>query len=83
MACRTGCPTKDHLNWGECLKASNIQMNAGDARHNRPMSNRAFNAEMAAYESAVKEGLDPKTTNMIDINAARHAADKAGKPVQL
>lgn len=83
MACRTGCPTQDHASWGDCLRASNIQMNAGDARGTRSMSNRAFNAEMSAYESAVKEGLDPRTTNMIDINAAKHAADKAGKPVSL
>lgn len=83
MACRSGCPTQDHASWGECLRASNIQMNAGDARSNRPMTNRAFNAEMNAYQAAVKEGLDPRTTNMVDINAARYAADKAGRPVTL
>jgi hypothetical protein len=24
MACRTGCPTQDHANYGECCKSINI-----------------------------------------------------------
>lgn len=64
-------------------KAQTLELSTGDARSSRGMSNRMWNAEMTAYQSAVKEGLDPKTTNMADINAAKHAADKAGKPVKL
>lgn len=64
-------------------KAQTLELSTGDARSSRGMSNRAFNAEMTAYQGAIKEGLDPRTTNMVDINAAKHAADKAGKPVTL
>ena len=64
-------------------KAQTLELSTGDARSSRSMSNRSWNAEMNAYASAVREGLDPKTTNMVDINAAKHAADKAGKPVKL
>jgi hypothetical protein len=24
--CRTGCPTKDHATWGECVRAARIQI---------------------------------------------------------
>lgn len=64
-------------------KAQTLELSTGDARSSRGMTNRKFNAEMNAYQGAIKEGLDPRTTNMVDINAARHAADKAGKPVKL
>jgi hypothetical protein len=64
-------------------KAQTLELSTGDANSRRTMSKRFWNAEMNAYASAVREGLDPRTTNMADINAAKHAADKAGKPVAL
>lgn len=83
MACRTGCPTQDHANWGECVRASNLQLSTGDANSRRVMTNKAWDAEMNAYQDAVRQGLDPKTTSMKDIVAAKAMADVAGKPVQL
>ena len=53
--CRTGCPTQDHANWGECLKASNIQMNAGDASSGMVKSgwtNKKWDAELQAFRDA-------------------------------
>lgn len=47
------------------------------------MTNKAWDAEMNAYQDAVRQGLDPKTTSMKDIVAAKAVADVAGKPVQL
>lgn len=64
-------------------KAHTLELSTGDANSRKTMSKRLWNAEMNSYAAAVKEGLDPRTTNMADINAAKHAADKAGKPVKL
>ena len=63
MGCRTGCPTQDHANWGECLKQSGLQVNA----------------ELNAYQSAISQGIEPATTNMKDIRVAVEVSNIAGK----
>ncbi len=57
MACRTGCRTQDHATWGDCLRASNIQMNAGDAASGKAMSNAKWNGELDAYANARAQGI--------------------------
>ncbi len=82
MACRTGCPTQDHSNWGECLRSANLAMNAGDAKGgfvDNGYTQRKWNAELKAYKDARAEGIQPKSTKMKDIKAAVAASDKLGK----
>ena len=53
MACRTGCPTQDHDSWGDCLRASNIQMSTGDANGNlvnNGWTNKKWNNERAKLQ---------------------------------
>lgn len=79
--CRSGCPTKDHANWGECLKASNIQMNAGDASSGMIKSgwtNKKWDAELQAFRDAKAQGIQPKSTKMKDIRAAVEISNKTG-----
>lgn len=79
MACRTGCPTQDHANWGDCVRASNIQMNAGDASSNKAMSKSKWNGELDAYQAARDQGIQPAGTRMGQIQAAVEASEKLGK----
>jgi hypothetical protein len=78
MPCRTGCPTQDHANWGECLKASGLQVNTGDANSRRTMSQKSWDAELNAYKSAIDQGIEPATTNMKDIRGAVELSNMAG-----
>ncbi len=78
MACRTGCPTQDHESWGDCLRASNISMNAGDAKSGLQMPRKAVEKELALYRSARKQGIQPETTRTADIQKAIEVSNKTG-----
>ena len=79
MACRTGCPTQDHANWGECLRASNLEFGTGDANSGASMPKKKFEAELQAYRDARKQGIQPTGTSMAKIQAAVELSNKAGK----
>lgn len=76
--CRTGCPTQDHATWGECARASRLRIaycgvSGGDATRQKK-----WDAELAAYRAARKEGIQPDSTCMPDIAEAVRLSDKAG-----
>jgi len=82
VSCRSGCPTKDHSSWGECLKASNIQMNSGDAASNKTMTSKKWDAELQAYRDARKQGIQPAGTSMRKIREAVEISNKTGVAYQ-
>lgn len=76
--CRSGCKTQDHVNWGECAKAANFSITD-------PLSNAAsklVNKELNAYRNARKDGIQPASTKIKDIEKAVRMSDKAGKALQ-
>ena len=79
MACRTGCPTQDHENWGACLRASNLEMSTGDANNKKVMSEKKWNAELNAYKSARAQGIQPSGTTMAKVQEAVEISNKTGK----
>ena len=81
MACRTGCPTQDHDSWGECLRASNIQMSTGDANGdlvNNGWTNKKWNNELKAYRDARAQGIQPDGTSTAQIQKAVDVSNKTG-----
>jgi len=80
MACRTGCKTKDHSSWGECLRASRLQLNAGDAKHTIIKTNKAWDAELNAYKAARDQGIQPAGTTMAKVQEAVSISEMTGKP---
>jgi len=79
MACRTGCRTQDHASWGDCLRASNLQLNAGDAAANKVMPAKKWNGELDAYASARSQGVQPAGTQRHQIEAALKASETIGR----
>jgi hypothetical protein len=79
MACRTGCPTQDHSSWGDCLRASNLQLNPGDAAANKMMPSKKWNSELDAYASARSQGIQPAGTQRHQIEAALKASETIGR----
>lgn len=79
MACRTGCPTQDHENWGACLRASNLEMSTGDANNGVVMSKKKWNAELNAYKNARAQGIQPSGTSMAKVQEAIDISNKTGK----
>jgi hypothetical protein len=77
MACRTGCPTKDHRSWGECARAAVpavIGLESTNPSFTRE-AQRKFDNENKAYAAAVNEGLDPTGFSQREIDAAKRQAD--------
>ena len=60
-------------------KAKGLQLSTGDANGKRTMSAKAYDGELKAYSDAVRQGVEPATTNMKDIQAAMKLSDLAGK----
>ena len=79
MACRSGCRTQDHKSWGECLRASNLQLNAGDAKHTTSVSKKKWDAELNAYKNARSQGIQPAGTTMAKVRQAVEISEKTGK----
>lgn len=81
MTCRSGCLTKDHASWGDCLRASNIQMNSGDANGNVVSSgwtNKKWNNELSLYRQARAQGIQPDGTSTAKVRAAIDISNKTG-----
>ena len=79
MACRTGCPSQDHESWGDCLRASGLQMSTGDANNQKTMSDKKWNAELDAYKNARAQGIQPSGTTMAKVQEAVEISNKTGK----
>jgi len=85
MSCRTGCPTQDHESWGECLRASNLQLNTGDAKANliaTGWTQKKWDNELKEYRDARAQGITPKSTKTADIRKAVEHSDKTGVAFQ-
>ena len=76
--CRSGCKTQDHENWGECAKAANFSI----TDHLSSAANKLTNKELNAYRNARKDGIQPASTKIKDIEKAVRMSDKAGKALQ-
>lgn len=53
--CSTGCPTPgQHLTWGECIRAKNIEAAPPDAQGRRD-----WDSGLRAYREARRQGMQP------------------------
>lgn len=81
MACRSGCVTQDHDSWGDCLRASNIQMSTGDANGglvDGGWTNKKWDNELKLYRDARAQGIQPEGTSTAKIRKALDVSDKTG-----
>ena len=78
MACRTGCPTQDHVSWAECAKASNISVTAIINSPKQGMFEQT-KRELSAYQELRRDGIQPEGTTMDKSQAARQATERLGR----
>lgn len=74
--CSSGCATKDHKTYGECLKSKSVS-------HPPTIlsaAQKSWDGELRAYERAVSQGIQPDGTSMKKIDAAVRMSDQMGKP---
>jgi hypothetical protein len=76
--CRSGCKEQNHETYAECLQASNIAINSGDAGSTMKMPAKKWDGELAAYREARAQGIQPAGTTMKAVNEAKDASQKLG-----
>lgn len=81
MTCRTGCATRDHATYGECLRAASLQVgwcqSAKDPSLDASHEKRKLR-ELALYKSARDAGIQPDGTSTGKIRFALDQSDKTG-----
>jgi len=78
MACRSGCPTQDHDNWGDCLRAANLKIAYAGIGGGDYSSQKRWDKELDSYRSARAQGIQPDSTRGKDIKKAIEVSNKTG-----
>lgn len=79
MACRTGCKTKDHASYAECLQDAGVGTYLVRAsRGEDGTAQKKWDRELESYYRARKEGIQPDGTTTKKIDDARRLSDKVG-----
>jgi hypothetical protein len=71
--CRTGCTTKNHRSYGECLRDAAPVINL------RATPNNAWDRELETYRSAREQGIQPTGTTLQATRDALDISDHTGK----
>lgn len=79
MTCRSGCATKNHGSYAECLQASRVTIAATVTSSLQPMWS-ATKSDLAAYQSARRNGILPAGTSMQKVRDAEQASKLLGRP---
>ena len=77
--CRTGCPTKDHANWGECARSANLSIGNDTVM----AQGTSVEKELTAYRDARALGIQPASTKMKDVQNAVRASEAVGFGVRV
>lgn len=76
--CTSGCRTKDHRSWGECMRAKNAVVAYAGIGGGDATAAKHWDSELNAYREARRQGIQPDGTTMPKIQAALDASDRAG-----
>lgn len=80
--CTSGCKTKDHSTYAECLQ-QNMPMISPSSTPSRSGWDRdkikKDDKELDSYYSAVRQGIEPRSTRQKDIDAAVKLSNESGK----
>ncbi len=71
-SCRTGCVTKDHGSYVECLRASRPQVQAAGRK------TVSTERDLIAYADARRQGVQPEGTSWLQSTAALRVSEAAG-----
>lgn len=77
--CRTGCKTKNHSSYAECLQAANPTINATATSGLSSMWSKT-KSDLAAYETARRNGIQPEGTTVEKVRQAETASRHLGRP---
>ena len=80
--CTSACKTKDHASYAECLQ-QNMPMISPSSMPSKTGWDKdkikKDDKELDSYYSAVKQGIEPRSTKQKDIDAAVKLSNESGK----
>lgn len=78
--CSTGCLTKDHATWGECVRAKNTRVAwAASARGLDLTREKKWDQELQSYRDARAQGVQPAGTTTGQIREAMEISEETGR----
>lgn len=83
MACRTGCATKDHESYAQCLRVAGTKVAYSNSANNMDFTQqKKWDKELDFYRQARSDGIQPASTKTKDIQAAYAASESTGTAFQ-
>jgi hypothetical protein len=77
--CRSGCKTRDHATWGDCLRDAGVRTYlASPSKGLDGTAQKKWDQELDLYRTARKQGIQPEGTKTNQIEAAMRASDAVG-----
>jgi len=76
--CSGACQTKDHRTFGECMRAKNLKLSPA-VNGDYGTRQAAWDKELDSYESAVKQGIQPRGTKQAQVDDAIRRSEETGK----
>lgn len=78
--CSTSCLTKDHLTFGECMKAKNVRVGYCQSVKGLDYTRqKKWDQNLDDYRAARAEGIEPRTTWPADVEKAKRVSDETGE----
>jgi len=79
VACRTGCVTKDHASYSECLRGAGVKIAyCNSAGGQDATKQKRWDKELDLYREARAAGVQPAGTKTSQIRKAMEVSEKAG-----
>lgn len=83
MACRTGCATKDHGSYAECLRAGAPRIAYCNSANGHDYTRqKTLDRDLAAYKDARAQGIQPASTQRESVDRAVRISDAKGTAYQ-
>lgn len=77
--CSTGCPTKDHETWGECVRSKNARIAyANSANGSDLTAQKKWDNELQEYRNARAQGIQPDGTSLKKVRQAVDLSNQTG-----
>ena len=77
--CRSGCYTKDHDSYAECLISANVTISATAVSPLKSMYEKT-KTDLSAYGTARRNGIQPEGTTVEKVRQAENASRALGRP---
>ena len=79
MACSTGCPTKNHATYGECMRSKRQMVGfAREAYGADKTRDKLWDKELDTYAALRRQGIQPDGTGMAKLEFAQKMSEEHG-----